>query len=207
MDGNFELPGGPTDEGSDASVSTASGGVAPEAPPAKLIDDSDPMSPAALLQYLQSMGIEVVTARHAPVFTVEEAKGKRGSMPGCHTKNLFLRNKKKRMWLVVCEQNRKVDLRALGDTLGAGRLSFGSPRRLMERLGVAPGSVTPFAIVNDVEGAVTVVLERVMLDQDPLNFHPLDNSMTTAIAAKDLLRFLEAENHSPTLVDFHDGGR
>lgn len=179
---------------------------APQAPAMRLIDGSDPMSPEALLERLREMGIDVETTHHAPVFTVAEAKAVRGSLPGCHTKNLFVRNKKKRMWLIVCEQDRRVDLRALGETIGAGRLSFGSPRRLMERLGVTPGAVNPFAIVNDVEGVVTVVLERSILDDKPLNFHPLDNAMTTAIGAQDFLRFLESEDHSPVLVDLDGTG-
>jgi Ala-tRNA(Pro) deacylase len=178
----------------------------PGVPGTVLIDGSLPMTAGALLEHLKEMEMEVVTTHHAPVCTVMEAKAVRGGLPGCHTKNLFVRNKKQRMWLVVCEQDRSVDLRALGEMLGAGRLSFGSPRRLMERLGVTPGSVNPFAVVNDVEGVVTVVLERCILDSNgPLNFHPLDNAMTTAIGPQDFLRFLEAEGHLPVLVDLGDG--
>jgi Ala-tRNA(Pro) deacylase len=175
----------------------------PEPAEAKLVDGSEPMTPESLLEQFQNMGIEVETTHHAPVFTVEEAKAVRGGLPGCHTKNLFVRNKKQRMWLIVCEQDRPVDLRALGERLGAGRLSFGSPRRLMQRLGVTPGSVNPFAIVNDLEGVVTVVLDRAILDQSgPLNFHPLDNAMTSAISAQDFLDFLEAEGHPPVVLSF-----
>jgi Ala-tRNA(Pro) deacylase len=172
-----------------------------ESPPKQLIDGSSPMTPEALLERLASMDIDVETTHHESVFTVEEAKAVRGDLPGCHTKNLFVRNKKQSMWLIVCEQDRTVNLRALGEVLGAGRLSFGSPRRLMHRLGVEPGSVNPFAIVNDVENVVTVVLERAILRHDgPLNFHPLDNAMTTAIGVEDFLRFLETEGHPPVLV-------
>lgn len=166
-----------------------------------LVDGRLPMTADALLERLAGRGLSVTTVRHDPVFTVEEAKRVRGSLPGCHTKNLFLRNKKKRMWLLVCEQDREVDLLALGKHLGAGRLSFGSPTRLMQYLGVIPGAVNPFAVVNDGGGAVTVVLDRAILDQDPLNFHPLDNGMTTSIAPADFLRFLEMEGHSPALVE------
>ena len=139
---------------------------------------------------------------HPPVFTVEEAKAVRGSIPGCHTKNLFLRNKKEQMWLLVCHQDQGVDLRSLGARLGSrSRLSFGSPRRLMRYLGVVPGAVNPFAVINDVEGAVTVVLDRAILEWDVLNFHPLDNALTTSIRATDFLRFLAEEGHPPVEVD------
>ncbi len=166
-----------------------------------LVDGRLPMTADSLLERLAGHGISITTVSHDPVFTVEEAKLVRGSLPGCHTKNLFLRNKKKRMWLLVCEQDREVDLLALGKHLGAGRLSFGSPTRLMQYLGVIPGAVNPFAVVNDGGGAVTVVLDRAILDQDPLNFHPLDNAMTTSIAPDKFLRFLALEGHSPVLVE------
>lgn len=172
-----------------------------EATTTHLIDGRQPMSPDELLDRLAEQGHTVRTVHHDPVFTVEEAKEVRGTLPGCHTKNLFLRNKKKRMWLVVCEQDRNVDLVALGKHLAAGRLSFGSPRRLMEYLGVIPGAVNPFAVVNDGQGAVTVVLDQSILEQSPLNFHPLDNAMTTSIASTDFLRFLELEDHAPILVN------
>jgi len=171
-------------------------------PEPRLADGSRPMTPTGLLVYLEKMGIDAVTHEHAPVFTVDEAKDVRGHLPGCHTKNLFVRNKKERMFLVVCEQDRRVDLKELGELLGAGRLSFGSPRRLMRRLGVTPGSVNPFAVLNDVEGAVEVVLDRAILKDEPLNFHPLDNAMTTAISTDALLRFLHTVDHPPRVMDF-----
>jgi Ala-tRNA(Pro) deacylase len=105
------------------------------------------------------------------------------------------------MWLVVCLENRRVDLKELAARLGAGRLSFGSADRLMKYLGVIPGGVTPFAIMNDKGKQVRVALDREMLEIEPLNFHPLDNGMTTSIGATDLIRFLEAEEHVPELLD------
>ena len=139
---------------------------------------------------------------HPPVFTVEEAKALRGELAGGHVKNLFLRNKKGRMWLVTCLEDRRIDLKALGERLGGGRLSFGSAERLMTYLGVVPGAVTPFAAINDKTGAVTVVLDREVFAQAPINAHPLANDMTTAIEPDDLVRFLEAENHPPEILDF-----
>ncbi len=160
-----------------------------------------PTSPEQLLARLAELGIESRTVSHPPVFTVEEAKALRGELPGGHVKNLFLRNKKGAMWLVVAEEDRPIDLKALGERIGAGRVSFGSPERLMQYLGVVPGSVTPFGIVNDTGGAVQVVLDKGLLAHDPINVHPLTNDRTTAISAKDLLRFLEASGHRPQILD------
>jgi Ala-tRNA(Pro) deacylase len=167
----------------------------------RLVDGSSPATPEQLLARLDELGIQTRTVTHPPVFTVEEAQRLRGELTGGHCKNLFLRNKKGRMWLVVCAEESTVDLKALAVRLGAGRFSFGSPQRLMEHLGVIPGAVTPLAIVNDRSGAVRVVIERRLLDQSPLHCHPLDNARTTAIAPQDLVRFLEAEEHPPEIID------
>ncbi|NIM49053.1 MAG: prolyl-tRNA synthetase associated domain-containing protein [Gemmatimonadales bacterium] len=139
---------------------------------------------------------------HQAVYTVEQAKEVRGGIEGCHTKNLFLRNKKGTMWLVTCLADRAVDLRWLGEHIGAGRLSFGSAQRLMKYLGVLPGAVSPFAVVNDRQRKVRVVLDREVLEQEPVNFHPLDNRMTVTIGAQDFLRFLDAERHTPQIINF-----
>lgn len=165
---------------------------APTAPPA---------GPADLLRRLEALGIATRTVRHPPVFTVEEAKALRGELPGGHIKNLFLRNKKGAMWLVVCLEDRDIDLKVLAAALGAGRFSFGSAERLTTYLGVPPGAVTPFGVMNDKAGRVQVVLDKAMLAHDPLNCHPLVNDMTTAIAPADLVRFLEAEGHGPQILD------
>jgi len=163
---------------------------------------SSPTTPDDLFGYLDDLGIETSTVEHAAVFTVDEARRWRGELPGAHSKSLFLRNKKGRMWLVVTLEDRRIDLRDLGERLGAGRLSFGSADRLMRYLGVIPGAVTPFATINDQDRAVQIVLDRKMLEIEPLNFHPLDNTKTTAIPADGLLRFLEATGHTPELLDF-----
>ncbi len=153
------------------------------------------------MQRLAALGIAQTTIHHPPVFTVEEAKRLRGEIVGGHVKNLFLRNKKGRMWLLVCLEDQPVELKALGRALGVGSFSFASHDRLRRNLGIEPGSVTPLAVINDRAGAVQVLLDRALLAVDPLNFHPLVNSMTTAIAPADLLAFLEAENHPPQIVD------
>ena len=160
-----------------------------------------PASEQKLFARLADLGIKVVTVEHPPVFTVEEAKRLRGSLPGGHCKSLFLRNKKGEMWLVVALEDRTIDLKRLGEQIGAGRVSFGSAERLMRHLGVIPGSVTPFAILNDLERLVRVVLDAEMLRHDPLNYHPLRNDRTSSIHPQDLIRFLEAEGHPPQIME------
>jgi len=164
-----------------------------------------PTSPDQLLARLGELGISSHTVDHAPVFTVEESQGLRGMLPGGHVKNLFLRNKKEEMWLVTVEESKRVDLKALGEKLtgatgGAAKLSFGSADRLMQYLGVIPGAVTPFAVINDKGKAVRMVLDEDLLRHDVVHAHPLVNFKATALAPKDLLRFLEAEGHPAHLI-------
>ena len=155
-----------------------------------------------LFDHLNTLGIQVTTINHPRVFTVEESKGLRGRIPGCHTKNLLLRNKKGVMWLIVCLENRTVNLKSLATYLGAGRFSFASSERLIQYLGVVPGAVSPFAVINDHTQKVRVAVDREILQHEMLNFHPLDNSMTTSIRSEDFMRFLESEGHIPEIVDF-----
>lgn len=160
------------------------------------------LSPQQLLSRLDELGIAHRTVEHPPVFTVEEAKALRGNLPGHHIKNLFLRNKKEEMWLIVALEDRAIDLKRLGERLGAGRFSFGSPERLKRHLGVDPGSVTPLSAINDVDHKVRVVLDRGLTEGGPVNAHPLVNNMTTALTLADLLRFFAATGHSPEWLDF-----
>lgn len=159
-------------------------------------------SPQQLFDRLQALGIAYHTVEHPPVFTVEEAKTQRGNLPGHHIKNLFLRNKKEEMWLVVALEDRTVDLKRLGDVLGAGRLSFGSPDRLRRHLGVEPGSVTPLALINDPDRVVRLALDRGLAEGGPVNAHPLVNTMTSALTTAELLRFFDATGHTPRWLDF-----
>ena len=161
-----------------------------------------PTSPEALLARLGELGIAVTSFSHPPVHTVAEAKALRGELKGGHIKNLFLRNKKGAMWLITCLEDREIDLKALGQALGAGRFSFGSAERLMTYLGVLPGAVTPFAVINDTGGKVEVVLDEALLACDPINAHPLVNDRTAAVSAAGLVRFLEAVGHPPRIFDF-----
>jgi Ala-tRNA(Pro) deacylase len=169
-----------------------------------LDDGSTPGGSAELLTRLASLGIASRTVEHPPVFTVEEAQRYKGDLPGAHTKNLFLRDKPgKKMWLLCVLADRAVDLGVLPPLIDAKpRLSFGSGDRLMRFLGVTPGAVSPFAVVNDIGRRVQVVLDRALLDAEIVNLHPLDNAKTTAITPADLLRFLEAEEHRPVVLDF-----
>jgi Ala-tRNA(Pro) deacylase len=158
-------------------------------------------TPDQLFARLDALGIAQRTYTHPPVFTVAEAVALRGTLPGGHCKSLFLKDKKSGLWLVVALEEEAVDLKRLAAQLGAPRFSFGSADLLDEALGVKPGSVTPFALVNDPAQRVRVVLDKAMLEMDPLNYHPLENDRTTAIAAADLLRFIAACGHRPQIVE------
>ncbi len=173
-------------------------------PDARLADGRVPATADDLFRRLDGLGIEVTTTKHEAVFTVEQAKAHRGAIPGGHAKNLFLKDKKGAMWLVVCLEDRKIDLKSLPAMLGSARLSLASPDRLMNFLGVIPGAVTPFAMINDRDGHVRIAFDRGVFEREPLNFHPLDNAMTTSISARDMLAFLEAEGHEPMMIDFPD---
>jgi Ala-tRNA(Pro) deacylase len=157
-------------------------------------------TPETLFEEFDRLGIDTETVEHPAVFTVDEAKALRGELPGAHSKNLFLKDKKGRFWLVVALEDRPIDLKALRHTIGAAPLSFGKPDALEAILGITPGSVTPFSVINDTEGQVTVVLDAEMLEQAPLNFHPLVNTATTRISAAGLLAFLGATGHDPIIA-------
>jgi Ala-tRNA(Pro) deacylase len=163
-----------------------------------------PLTPDDLFARFDRLAIRTVTHSHPPVFTVAESTALRGALPGGHCKNLFLKDKKGGLWLVTMLEERRTDLNRLADRLGAPRFSFGKAELLMEVLGVTPGSVTPFALANDVGRRVTSVLDEEMLEFDPLNYHPLRNDMTTAIAPGDLLRFIADCGHAPRILHLGD---
>lgn len=152
-----------------------------------------------LVQRLKDLDIVTTTTEHPPLHTVAESVAQRGEIPGGHCKNLFLKDKKQQLWLVVTLEDASVDLKTLPGRIGAARLSFGKPDLLMEVLGIAPGSVTPFALINDTEQQVHVVLDKAMMNHEHLNYHPLVNDATTTIASEDLIRFIEACGHSPRI--------
>ena len=160
-----------------------------------------PATPADLFAFLGRLGIAHTTVTHPPLFTVEQSRALRGTIPGGHTKNLFLKDKKDTLFLVVASEDAAIDLKSLHRRLRAsGRFSFGSAALLREVLGIEPGSVTPFAAINDAAGRVTVILDAAMMEHAVLNYHPLDNAMTTAISRESLVRFLQATGHAPRIV-------
>lgn len=167
-----------------------------------LITGDKPRGPNELFSRLDGLGVPHSTMTHDPVFTVEEAQRLRGRIEGAHSKNLFVRDKKERHWLVSCLADRKLDLKWLAVELGTKRLTFCSARRLAGYLGIQRGSVSPFAVINDLTGAVRVALDADLLAAEPLNFHPLDNSRTTTLSTAGLLRFLTAEGHRPHIIRF-----
>jgi Ala-tRNA(Pro) deacylase len=147
-----------------------------------------------------ALGIETKTVEHPPVFTVEEARKVHHDIPGGHCKNLFLKDEKGAIWLIVCLEDARIDLKAAPALIGSKRLTFGKPDLLMEILGVEPGSVTPFGLINDTAARVNVILDRRMMEEPLLNYHPLRNDATTTIASADLVAFIRACGHAPRIV-------
>ena len=181
-------------------------GPAEASEPADAPGPADAPSPAqdraGLFRRLETLGIETRTIEHDAVHTVDESSRTHRDLPGAHTKNLFVKDKKGRVFLVVVPALARVDLKALHRAIGAqGRLSFGRPYQLHALLGVRPGSVTVFGAINDPDGAVTVVLDREIAEADTVCGHPLENTATTAIGRDDLLRFLRDTGHEPVVVD------
>lgn len=153
-----------------------------------------------LFQRLGELGIATRTVEHAPVYTVAESAELDRAIPGGHTKNLFLKDAKGRLFLVIAHAHAAVDLKGLPRLIGSGRLSFGKPELLLATLGVTPGSVTAFALINDGALAVDVVIDAALLAHDTVNCHPLSNTATTNIARDDLLRFIRSCGHAPRIL-------
>jgi Ala-tRNA(Pro) deacylase len=156
---------------------------------------------ATLFARLDELGIATTTVEHEPMFTVEQSAALRQSIPGAHTKNLFLADKDGRMVLVVAKDETRVDLKALAKRLGAGRFSFGKGDLLQAVLGVPAGSVTPFALINGSAAGITVVVDKTLTAFAEVNCHPLVNTATTRLATDDLIRFIKACGHAPRVMD------
>lgn len=160
-----------------------------------------PRTPDELLAFLASLGIEVTTVTHPPLFTVADSQALRGEIAGGHTKNLFLRDRKDRHFLLTVGEEAEIELKRIHHVIGAsGKVSFGKPEQLLAYLGVTPGAVTAFGVINDVEGKVTIIFDEALMRHDILNAHPLTNEATTSIAREDLLRFVEATGHAPLVL-------
>lgn len=155
-----------------------------------------------LLDWMAANDIAQTTHDHPAVFRVEEGLDLKAAMPGAHTKNLFLKDKKGRLWLISARQDTVVDLKRAPKTIGSDRLSFGNEALMFETLGLTPGSVTALGLINDPDQRVTFVLDKALWDADIVNFHPLTNTATTALAQADFRRFLELIGREPMVVDF-----
>ncbi|HNQ92851.1 MAG TPA: prolyl-tRNA synthetase associated domain-containing protein [Alphaproteobacteria bacterium] len=158
-------------------------------------------APESLLEHLGELEISFELFHHVPVFTVAEADKVSAEIPGLHTRNLFLKDKKGNMVLVTLGHETPIDLKKLSNLLNMGRFSFGSPERLWENLGVRPGSVTPLAILNNIQRNIRMILEAQMMDFERINVHPLDNSMTVSLAPQDLMTILEKHAITPQIID------
>ncbi len=158
-----------------------------------------PATPDDLFAFLDRLAIPHQTVSHPPLFTVAESRGLVDRLPGGHSKNLFLKDTRGTLYLVVLLEDARVNLKTLPGIIGSGRVSFGSADLLREALGVEPGSVTPFALINDRDRRVTPVFDAAMMERPLLNFHPLVNTMTTSIARDDLVKFAGATGHVPLI--------
>jgi len=170
-----------------------------------------PATRQQLFARLDELGVKHRTIDHRPVFTVEEGRDLKASTPGGHSKNLFLKDKKASLFLAICHCDTAVDLVGYGRAAGArGRLSFGKPDLMTQTLGVAPGSVTPFALINESAGALAeIAVDRALMDWDEVWFHPLENTASTAVSPDGLLQFIRASGFEPRLLDLanpQDGG-
>ena len=159
-----------------------------------------------LFALFDRLGVAHATHRHRPVFTVDEGADIKAALPGGHTKNLFLKDKKGGIWLISAIAETAIDLNAVSKLLGAPRFSFGSAERLLEYLGVTPGSVTIYALINDQHARVRVILDEALFTHDLVNFHPLRNDATTAASPADMLKFVRATGHEPIRLSFDGAG-
>jgi Ala-tRNA(Pro) deacylase len=160
------------------------------------------MTREGLLEFLETIGVTAGTLDHPAVFTVGEGEDIKAALPGAHTKNLFLKDARDQLWLISAEGHAAIDLKRLHLVIGSGRLSFGKPELMMETLGVSPGSVTAFGLINDTDHRVRFVLDRTLAEAELVNFHPLTNTATTTVSGEGFRRFLKAAGVTPLIVDF-----
>jgi Ala-tRNA(Pro) deacylase len=158
-------------------------------------------TPEELFAFLDTLGIEHSTMMHPPIFTVGEGREWHDKIPGLHCKNLFLKDKKGKIWLAVMPGEKRADLNRLEKRVRSARLSFGKPELLLEVLGLTPGSVTPFGLINDKARRVTVIVDQDLPKAEWVNFHPLHNAASTTLRSADLSRFMRALGYDPVIVD------
>ena len=161
-----------------------------------------PFGRKALLERLDSLGINQITVDHPPIFTVAEGADIKAAMTGGHTKNLFLKDKAGKLFLICALSDTHIPINKLHPILKCKRLSFGKAELLLKKLGVTPGSVTVFSVMNDRSNDVTLILDAALFLHTIVNFHPMKNNATTAVTPQDLLHFVRAENHDPVIMDF-----
>ena len=166
-----------------------------------------PASPEDLIAYLDNLAIPTRTVEHPPLFRVGDSVAFRGDIDGGHAKNLFVKDKKSRLFLLVVGEDAEIDLKRVHEKIGAqGRVSFVGAEALEAVWGVKPGAVTPFGAINDAEGRVTVVLDAALMAHERVNFHPLVNTRTTGLASGDLIKFLRATGHEPLIAPLAEAG-
>ena len=171
------------------------------------IDDENSLKagPDDVLARLVVIGIDATAYHHPPLLTVEQSMGLRGNLPGGYCKNLSLRDRKSRLWLMVCREGCLINLKALEPVIVADRLSFGSAGRLMRVLGMVSGAVSPFALTNDAKNQVSVILDEAMMDLSLLNYDPVFNEMTTAVSPEGLIPFIRSCGYEPRVLNLNVG--
>ena len=162
--------------------------------------DTLPTKPKELLAKFEEFKIKYRKYEHPPLFTVIDAKKYQKKMVGMHVKNLFLRDKKKRNFLLVTEQDAEINLKTLHNKIKSDRLSFGSPDRLWQYLGVRPGAVSPLALINDVGKSVTLLLQDILRTEQQIHFHPLVNDLTIGVDLGDLDAFFKFTGHETRFI-------
>ena len=160
------------------------------------------LSKEELIKLLDESNCDYEVKEHAPLFTVEDSKSLRGSILGAHSKNLFLKDAKGQFYLLSVEENTKVDLKKIKNFIGSKKLSFAKAEYLESILGIEPGSVSPFALINDVDKKVLFFLDKNFLNYEKLNFHPLVNTATVNIATSDMIKFIEEKHNPIKYIDF-----
>ena len=168
--------------------------------------DSLPTTPEAIMAVLERLDISFSTHHHPPLRTVEDSKQFRDGMAGAHIKNLYMRDRKKKNFLVVADEDRAIDMKTLNGWIGCDRLSFGSADRLFEMLGVRPGAVSPLTLINDPDQAVRLVIDAKILQDGIIYVHPLVNDITLGISPDGLRRFFQHSGHDPMVLDFDSKG-
>jgi len=154
-----------------------------------------------LFAFLDRLGIQTSTVEHPPLFTVADSQALRGEIAGAHTKNLFVKDRKDSYFLLTVDEEAVIDLKRIHTLIGAsGRVSFGKPEALMDLLGVVPGAVSVFGLINDTGGRVRLVLDADLMAHEVVNAHPLTNEATTSITSRDLLAFARATGHEPSIL-------